>query len=241
MQYLGGKARLAKKLAPFIDAELKRSGGILYEPFVGGFNIVPALSSCKWAWCSDVHHGLIKLWQAVQSGWVPPECMSREEYEALKSCAPSADNIALHTFAAFGCSFSGKEWGGYASNKLGHNYCRSAKNSILMKAGNMRNVAFGVCAYNKLNIPLSNSVVYCDPPYAATTGYKTGDFNSLAFYAWCEVYAAAGVPVLVSEFTAPEHWEVLAEFPRKVTVRKDSNYATKIDKLYRVTPAGWRP
>lgn len=67
---------------------------------------------------------------------------------------------------------------------------------------------------NELDI-LSGDVVYCDPPYRGTTGYKTGTFDHDAFDTWAEEQVTKGAQVFVSEFNAPPHWEVVWENPER--------------------------
>lgn len=43
MKYMGGKARIAKHIAPIINEAVKKSNGMLFEPFCGGCNITPIL------------------------------------------------------------------------------------------------------------------------------------------------------------------------------------------------------
>ena len=141
MQYLGGKQRLAKLFAPVLDEALALGSGRLIEPFVGGFNILPSLAYARSALCADIHPGLIALYQALQSKvYVPPENLSEDRYQQLRLSSNWDDpNTA---FAAFGCSFGGKEWGGYARNAKGDNYALRARKSLLKKAKSMQGVEF---------------------------------------------------------------------------------------------------
>ena len=50
-------------------------------------------------------------------------------------------------------------------------------------------------------------VLYCDPPYAATTGYKGADaFEHSTFWARAEEWSSAESYVFVSEENAPAGW-----------------------------------
>jgi DNA adenine methylase len=52
------------------------------------------------------------------------------------------------------------------------------------------------------------TVLYCDPPYCGTTGYKALEpFNSEAFWFWAREHARRGVHVYVSEYQAPAGWD----------------------------------
>ena len=63
---------------------------------------------------------------------------------------------------------------------------------------------FTVGSYLDMEIPVG-STVYCDPPYAGTTGYQSG-FDSQEFWDWCESLVGKGCRVFVSEYDAPECW-----------------------------------
>ncbi len=70
-------------------------------------------------------------------------------------------------------------------------------------------------------------------PTRGTTGYKTGAFDSEAFFKWCEGKAEEGHIVFVSEYNAPSHWEVV--FEKEQTCNIDNRVAAiKIEKLYKV-------
>lgn len=218
MQYQGGKARTAAKFAPILDQELL-GGRTLVEPFVGGFNIIPRLTPGSGAGndflCSDRNAALIAMYQALQDGWDPPSVVTREEYDSLRARADAANPMTA--FAAFGCSYSGKEWGGYAADAHGRNYAAQARAALLLKSAYMTRVRFSVGNYWETVVP-TGSVVYCDPPYLGTTGYRGGAFDHERFYAWCEsLVVVSGCVVLVSEFTVPAHWVVVWESPRVVT------------------------
>lgn len=236
MQYLGGKSRLAKKFGPILDEALsdERFCGRFIEPFTGGFNLVPALKNIREAWCCDIHPGLITLYRAIQDGsFVPPDTLSKAEWEELRRAGDWSN--PLTAFAAFGCSFGGKEWGGYATNKAGRNYAAGAKRLLKKKfSGVFDQVTFRVNDYRTWPMYCPPAVIYCDPPYQRTTGYRTGDFDHKHFFSWCERRSSEGHAIFVSEFSAPDHWEVVWQLERKITVRADSRYTTKIDKLYKV-------
>ncbi len=237
MQYNGGKSRLAKKFAPILQEALAECGGRFVEPFVGGFNLLPALGGAvSEAICSDVHPGLISLYWALQSGkFDPPESLSEEDYARIRAANDWDDPLAA--FAAFGCSFGGKEWGGYARNSEGKNYALSACRSLLRKVAFMDLAKFVCMDYRDLTFD-EKSVVYLDPPYLGTTGYKTGSFDYDVFYAWCEGAARRGARVFVSEFTIPDRpeWEIVWSTERHVMVdgKSQGRGRTRIDCLAEV-------
>jgi DNA adenine methylase len=222
MQYLGGKPRIAKYLAPFLRDALAECGGRLYEPFVGGYNIMPAIrSAVVKATCADAHPGLPVLYAALRDGWMPPKELPEYDYDRLKEARDWSD--PLTTFAAFGCSFGGMEFGSYAyrveDSGAVTNYAGNARRKLLRSRATMDVVEFIHTDYRELEIE-TPSVIYCDPPYVDTTGYKgvdDGAFDHEAFYAWCEELAGRGCRVFVSEFTRPdrENWPIVWSKKRK--------------------------
>lgn len=231
MQYLGGKFRLGKKLAAAIAANTDLRGAV-YEPFVGGGSMTPHLAQYfETVHIGDVHPDLMLMWKAVYSGWEPPTEVSEERYRELKTSEPSAER----GFVGFSCSFAGKWFGGYARGSDG-NYALAGRNSILKK---VRGVGDKIGEIKRQPYydwqPESGDVVYCDPPYLGTQGYSgTSKFDHDKFYSVVETWAAEGVQVFVSEYSAPGHWEEVFSKDHTVFVVNDGN--TKTEKLFKVVP-----
>lgn len=77
-------------------------------------------------------------------------------------------------------------------------------------------------------------VVYCDPPYAETTGYKTGAFDTPRFWAITQAWAEAGANVFVSEYQAPEGWDVVWSKEQTISLNGGTERNKKsIEKLFR--------
>lgn len=76
--------------------------------------------------------------------------------------------------------------------------------------------------YKDVAIP-DGAVVYCDPPYANTAKYVTGEFNSDEFWKWADEVSRTN-PVYVSEYTAPDldGWKSVLNIERKVTLGTDN-------------------
>jgi DNA adenine methylase len=83
MQYFGGKQRIASKIAGIVGPFAARSGKYL-EPFVGGASVM-SLIRANVRIGSDANVALINMWLALESGWMPPDTISEEEYFAIKS------------------------------------------------------------------------------------------------------------------------------------------------------------
>ncbi|YP_010677877.1 DNA methylase [Arthrobacter phage Warda] len=233
MMYQGGKTRIAKPIAEI----LKAAPGTTYvEPFVGSaatFHLVAP--SFQRAIAADAMPDLALLWTDVLNGWTPPESLSREEYDALRHAEPSA----LRAFAGFPCSFGGKWFGGYARDpKSDRNYARTASRSILRRAEGMRGAEILQADYRELS-PLIGPgvVVYCDPPYADTTGYAgPGAFDSAEFWRTAERWARSGASVFVSEYTAPAGWREVWATERHVSTALNNRAAKATDRLFVFDP-----
>lgn len=231
MQYQGGKSRQSKVFAPPLVESLKRGKALWVEPFVGGFNLLPRVSEhVAWAVCSDIHPGLIKMYRCLQNGWIPPEVVTEEDYYILKE-KRDWDN-PTSAFAAFGCSFGGKEWGGYARSSGTDYYSRRARSSLLKKAPHMVGVEFRCLPYNQLEIP-EGATIYCDPPYANTTEYRTERFDTGGFLKWAKE-ASSTSEVFVSEYVIPDGWEVAACVALQVPLNTKDRSARASEYLARV-------
>jgi DNA adenine methylase len=195
MQYLGGKSRIAKKLAPII-LELAK-GRTLVEPFCGAMWITEQVHP---VYASDASAPLISLIQAVRNGWTPPASVSKEEYAYARTLPPTHP---AYGFCGFGCSFGGILWSSYAHDRPEQRYAECARNSLIRTINKTRTTDFGCCSYDAWQGD-AKTIFYCDPPYAGTAGYKGTTFCSSDFWSWCTRQAALGAIVIVSEYVCPQ-------------------------------------
>lgn len=214
MRYIGGKSKIAKAIAQTI-LEATDSRAFYYEPFVGGGSVLGRLAPhFQKTVASDLSEDLILMWQKLQEGWVPDEVVSEFDYAALKDSEPSA----LRGLVGFGGSFGGKWFGGYARGGFGsdgkprNHQWESARAAMKIRdAIEGSDVDFWAGSYISA-CPPAGAVVYCDPPYADTTGYSAvGGFDSAQFWRVMDYWVARGVHVFVSEYSAPEGWAVVWE------------------------------
>lgn len=228
MQYFGGKAKIAKVLAGFIASVQQAAGGLAYvEPFVGGANVVARLSGPREA--SDLHPGLIAMFQALQGGWVPPSVVTRELYDLAKT-GLLLDPVTA--FIGFACSFSGKYFGGFAQNdkgKAGDNFASQGRNSLLRKLDGLRDVAF-TCADYRTLAPVGK-VVYCDPPYRGRVGYSVGAFDTGEFWDVVRVWSRDNI-VLVSEYEAPPDFVCVWSATTLTDMRTSEGREVRVEKLF---------
>lgn len=197
MQYMGGKARIAKRISEFINGQLKE-GQAYYEPFCGSCNVTQHIDKNREVYASDSNKYIIAFWQAVQAGWQPPEVVSEEEYRRVKDDKDA--DLALSAFVGFGCSFGGGFFQGYARGKS-VNYAGTARRGAAKKAKGLGSVVFDCQPFEQVRAE-PGSFVYCDIPYRNTKGYSktSGGFDHDSFYLWGKKLTEEGTTLLVSEY-----------------------------------------
>ena len=242
--YQGGKANLANRIGKFIQ-EAHPHIDYYVEPFCGMANVTRHVTAV-YRVANDLHPAIKCLWDALKGGWVPPTSVSKEEYLRLKD---SQTMTPLKAFAGLSLGFGGNWFGTYARARAsdiwnGHKYCDAQgfydfckfKQSCLLKElNNLRDVSFTCLDYKDLYIP-EGAVVYCDPPYQSTEGYKSGDLQSYLpfdceeFWQWVRDLSYHA-HVYVSELTAPEDfvvcWQV--EYGHK---RGAKGYGYRQEKIF---------
>lgn len=251
MKILGGKYILGRKLAPIIKGYITPDSTYV-ETMVGGCGMlshmldidVPIIAN-------DIDDEMITLWKEVQQGRTDfPTSLTREDYYDVKN---NSRDKALRAFVGYGCSFAGKKWGGYASNKKGTNYARLEFDSTIRSEKAFRNYAqemynsasnkekafrgkqltFTSGSYQDMVLP-ENCTIYCDPPYRGTTGMNKHRFDHDAFYDWVLKRSSLGDTILISEYDCPIGQMI---FEYKKTQKLDvKGTITRYERLYLVQP-----
>jgi site-specific DNA-adenine methylase len=232
IQYLGGKARLAKKIVAIVD-EGRAADEPLWDLCCGSGRVIAAASDRGPRYGVDVVPSLVRLLSEVRDGtFVPPTEVTREQYAALKQRA--ADDVScddpLLAFAGFGLAFAGQWFSGYATNKRGDDYLGAATRNCAHMRLKLRGVEF-VCADWRTIVDRVSGTVYIDPPYAGTTGYKAAPPHDPAEF-WRSVDALVERSevraVYVSEYAAPEHWREVARWEGQKAI----NRGTRVERLF---------
>lgn len=229
MQYMGSKKRIAKYILPFlVDYSLDKD--CYAELFVGGCNMMDKTGILGLPRIgNDYHPELIAMWRALQSGWVPPVEVNREHYNTIRYHREFFSEEEAG-FIGFMCSFGARWFAPYASNKRGDNYAERGSRILVKQVEKLLDVHFLNESYLDVVLP-PNSLIYCDPPYAGTTGYGKR-FNSPRFFQWCRDKTYDGHRILISEYNAPADFTLLLEIPHYSTVSRNSNKAKTVEKLY---------
>lgn len=209
MQYLGGKRRIGARIAAEINAR-RATRSVVWEPFCGGLGVTQYLGGPVVA--GDVDPALIELYKALQRGWDPPSVVSEAEYQAARRLP---DNDPLKAFIAYGCSYGGKRWGGYARSP-GRNYAAGSRRALLEQIAACTETRFECVDFFTVEPSMFNGVAYFDPPYRGVTGY-TGGFDHDRFEALAHRWGALNPGrVIVSEYAF--QGELIAAIPRRHNV-----------------------
>lgn len=233
MKYMGSKRRIRKHILPImLDG---RTDETFVDVFCGGCNLIESVTGKRIA--NDNNTYLIAMFKAMQNGWLPPKIITEDDYNQIKD---NKENYPpeLVAYVGFAMSFGGKWFAGYRRDKKGQqgsfinmmNQSRRSRNDFIRQSELLKDVEFYSVDYADLPIP-DGSIVYCDPPYANTTKYKS-DFDHNRFWQWvrdlsehCDVY--------VSEYTAPDDFEAVWAKAVKVNIDHASS-DDRTEKLFTI-------
>lgn len=233
MQYVGGKYRIAKELAQVISLFNPK---VYWEPFVGAGNVIQYVDApVKIGTDLDIH--IASYLECVRDGWLPPDYVSEDDYRAYKTYQPvTRECYATKAAVGYGCSFSGKWFGGIArDHRKGRSYAQTVREQSEKQAPRLKGIHFGQQSYYEA-IPAGVDVVYCDPPYANTTNCGARkSFDSELFWLWCVGMVQAGITVLVTEFAAPSFAVEIWRKDKPADLRRADGNRVMTERLFMVT------
>ena len=237
MKYMGSKARIAKHILPIMLAECEKHGITTWvEPMVGGGNMIDKVPDNFERVGYDLNpHTIAALVGIRDSVDNLPDEITESYYNSVKGNKPDGFTSLIR----FGASFGGKFENGYARGKSAdgtpRNYWAETKRNAIKQSPKIQNVQFICDSYE--NLDFENCLVYCDPPYQGTTGYKTGAFDHDKFFDWCREQAKRNI-VFVSEYNAPEDFECVWQGEIKTNFSSTRKKATHnaVEKLFKVNP-----
>jgi len=235
MKYMGSKNRIAKFILPIMLAEAEKRGLKTWvEPFVGGGNIIDKVPSSFKRIGYDLNPHTIAAMIAIRDMVEElPESFSSEQRKFYREQPASP----LTSWACIVTSFGADLMGGYAREAgsdettfVGYGKRNAQKQSPKIQGVALENQSYDTIIFKE------PSLVYCDPPYQGTTGYKTGAFDHNKFFAWCRQKKAEGHTVFVSEYNAPEDFEVVWQGEVKTNFASTRKGATHVavEKLFKV-------
>ena len=232
MKYMGSKNRIAKHLLPIMLTECEKHSITKWvEPFVGGANMIDKVPSSYERVGYDLNnhviHALIDIRDNAEN---LPNAVSEEEYKSYKGMPPQSITSWVRIACAYGGIFESK----LAADKTGlRDYAKEAKRNALKQSPKIQNVQFICDSYE--NLDFTNMLIYCDPPYQGTSGYKTGAFDHDKFFDWCREQAKNNI-VFVSEYNAPDDFVCVWQGEIKTNFASMRKKATHnaIEKLFKV-------
>lgn len=230
MKYLGSKSRIIKEILPLILAD-RKEGQYFVEPFCGGCNVTSNVSGNRIA--NDYNEYLIAMFEGLVSGEKYPEQIERDLYNDVRACYRTGSykySPGFIGWVGFMASYRAKFFGGYCGANVSskgkpRDYVAEQIRNISRQIPRLQGVEFRSGDYKSLLIP-NESIIYCDPPYAGTTGYMKG-LDHDEFWQWCRDRVYDGHKVYISEYQAPDDFiEIWAKplrnnmnFDKKATER----------------------
>ena len=233
MSYVGGKARGASHILAVLNHP-RYDGYDYLEPFVGYAHVLHRVRNKRSYAASDANPLVASLLRGVQRGEALPP-ITRARYAQLKAAV--FDASFERAVAAYQWSFNGKEFGGYV-----HHYTRPngavddipasrARHYATLRASPAFQASTLTHADYRAHRP-SQCLVYCDPPYQHTTGYRgTAPFDHARFWETMRDWSRDNV-VLVSEYTAPPDWSCLAHKPKPSCLAGGHKQTPRIERLF---------
>lgn len=132
--------------------------------------------------------------------------MDKEIYTEIKN---NKSNYPKYMVAIAGilATYNSKWFAGFASPhyvspKCTRYYYQESINNVLKQMPNLTNVKFISGDYKKSCANIHNAMIYCDPPYENTTGFKD-KFNHSEYWDWVRRISKDNF-VLCSEYNAPD-------------------------------------
>jgi len=238
MKYMGSKARIAKYILPIILKD-RAEGQWYVEPFCGGCNALDKVTG-KRIGC-DSNPDVIDAMVAIRDNPLDlpknNEQFTESDYKGLRR-----GNHKYKCYAGFAFSFGGKWLGGwsrtYVSGVSKRDYVAESYRNAIRQSPLLQGVRLFHKSYQKLTLK-EPCVIYCDPPYAGTTGYKDGAFDHAEFWQWCRDRSMEGHQVFISEYNAPEDFECVWEGELGTQLGNGTKSGTKktVERLFKYAPA----
>lgn len=202
------------------------------EPFVGGANMIEAVPSTYDRIGYDLNPHVIRALLDIRDNAEGlPEYFTAQDRAYWRDQPPQT----LKSWACIVTSFGADLNGGYAREKGSDEttFCGYGKRNALKQSQKIQNVEFICDSYE--NLTFKDCLIYCDPPYQNTSGYKTGAFNHDVFFEWCRGQAKENL-VFVSEYAAPDDFVVVWEGAIKTNFSSSRTSATHtaVERLFLV-------
>lgn len=247
MRYSGSKRKYMKELLPIL-MEGTNEETLFIDAFMGGANVISEIP-LKNKIGIDLNKFVIALWNDIKEYGEYSTCivsaLTEEEYYDVKKSYMNKEHTysdGLIGYVGNCCSYGGAWFNGYArfNEKKNEDHIKEAYNGIVNQIRNFKHLDTTTFLLGDYGIfdhfvkDKSNTVIYCDPPYASTKKYET-DFNNIEFWEWARTYSKRGYKIFVSEYEAPSDFKCIWQKVKKDgmgTTKKGNKQNSKIEKLF---------
>lgn len=238
---MGSKSRIAKDIVPIIQDKIDKHKIMTYiEPFCGGCNIIDKIE-CDKKIASDNNPYLIELFKNRELLSELPDVVTKDLYNDCRKAYYAADFTdypqwyigAIGFFASYSGRFydGGFNGQGFLDGRSKRNYYDEAKRNFIKQTSDLLGIDFLCGDYKKLYTGYENCLFYCDIPYNGTKQYNTSlNFDYDRFWSWASLMSEKNI-VLVSEYQAPDEWEVIWQKELAKTMNHGNN-VTGTEKLF---------
>ena len=233
MKYMGSKARIAKHILPIMLKAASKNGITTWvEPFVGGGNMIDKVPASFTRIGIDFNPHTIEALIAIRDLVDKlPDSISEAEYKAIIGSEYASPIVSWLRFVA---SFGGKFDNGYAREAGSDEttFVGYGKRNAQKQSPNIQGVRLINDSYENQSY-FEDCIIYCDPPYAGTTSYKTGSFDHDKFWEWCRKMSEKNL-VFISEYRAPDDFICVWEGEVKTNFASQRQNATHsaVERLF---------
>jgi DNA adenine methylase len=236
MKYMGSKNRIAKIILPIMLKERKENQWFV-DLFCGGCHVIELVEGRKIA--NDKNKYLIAMWKGLQQNEERPHIIPKELYNKARTEYNNGTNIHFNDFQigwiGWMGSYNGRFFdGGYSGHDVGvthRNYISEQIRNTEAQIGKLMDVKFFSRDYSKFDFK-EPCLIYCDIPYKDTKQYTTSkSFNHDIFWQWCRDMSKKGHTIFVSEYQAPNDFELV--WSKEVTNSMNTTKTYKaVEKLF---------
>ena len=232
MKYMGSKTRIAKYILPIILRNIENNE-YFYDICCGGANLIDKVPNTIKRMGVDSNKYLIKALELIRDN---PELLPKDKTETnelIYKEMKKSDDIGLKGYYGFALSYGGKWFGGWRRDKLNkRDYVAEAYRNARKQSNKLWGCKFICSDYKNITFPDAQCIVYIDPPYANTTGYKNNiDYDY--FWSWVRELSYF-YEVYVSEYNAPDDFECLYSKEIVSSLTKNTGDKVGIEKLFKI-------
>ncbi len=235
---MGSKSRIAKHILPIILKDRKPDQWYV-EPFVGGGNMIDKVGGLRLG--VDLNENAIRALTFIRNHPLPKNNLEYTEDMYKEAARRYRNKEYIHDvdcYALFAFSFGAKWLGGWSRSKTNkgedRDYVTEQYKANMKQKHLLDGVEFKQGSYCDVGYP-EGAIIYCDPPYANTTNYSNGFYHDI-FWQWCRWMSEKGYAVFVSEYNAPDDFEILWEGSLPVSFSKHASGKVAVEKLFKYNP-----